>query len=141
MDASIHLDNYVEIVLAATAALLLLGAGRWLFPFETYSIALVAKCKPYSVSLNNPFGLGEHARDEVPKLRFRGRRFRDIRLIRRSQLLLRNLRPLMARLIEVLSCFILSRPVLGKFQWVFHPVRIDNLNQIRTQVLQPMPCY
>ena len=35
MDASIHLDNYVEIVLAATSALLLLGLGRWLFPFET----------------------------------------------------------------------------------------------------------
>ena len=32
MDASIHLDNYVEIVLAATAALLLLGAGEMAFP-------------------------------------------------------------------------------------------------------------
>ena len=32
MDASIHLDNYVEIVLAATSALLLLGAGEMAFP-------------------------------------------------------------------------------------------------------------
>ena len=32
MDASIHLDNYVEIVLAPTSALLLLGAGEMAFP-------------------------------------------------------------------------------------------------------------
>ena len=54
MDASIHLDNYVEIVLAAASALHYWGLERWLFPFEPYSIALVAKCKLYSVSLNNP---------------------------------------------------------------------------------------
>ena len=35
LDASIHLDNYVEIVLAAASALLLLGAGEMAFPVRT----------------------------------------------------------------------------------------------------------